>query len=56
MRDEEFKPLDIKATIPKEAAKAEADRNDIRARYDIMQVYIDDAENVTALKAALSEE
>jgi hypothetical protein len=52
-RAEEFKPLDIKATIPSEAAAAEAARQAVRDKYAIMQTAMDDAETVDELKALL---
>ena len=52
-RAEEFKPLDIKATIPSEAANAEAQRVVIREKYATMQTAIDAAGDVDALKGAI---
>lgn len=52
-RAEEFKPLDVKATIPGEAAQAEADRQAVREKYAAMQADIDAAASVEELKAAL---
>lgn len=49
-RTAEFAPLDIQATIPSKAAQAEADRQVIRDKYDVMQVSIDAADDVAALK------
>jgi hypothetical protein len=49
-RSAEFAPLDIKATIPSEAAAAEEARAAIRTKYEAMQVSIDAASDVTALK------
>ena len=49
-RAEEFKPLDIKATIPSEAAAAEAARQVIRDKYAVIQTDIDNAADVAALK------
>ena len=46
----EFAPLDIQATIPSKAAQAEAGRQVIRDKYDAMQVNIDAATDVAALK------
>ena len=40
-RAEEFAPLDIKATIPNEAAAAEAARHAIREKYAEVQAQID---------------
>lgn len=52
-RAAEFAPLDVEATIPALAAKAEEKRAAIRARYDKVQADIDAAANVDAIKAAL---
>ena len=50
-RTEEFAPLDVKATIPSEAVAAEEARAAIRAKYEGVQVSIDAAADVDALKA-----
>jgi hypothetical protein len=52
-RAAEFAPLDIKATIPSEAATAEAQRQAVRDKYAAMQAAIDAASDVDAIKAAL---
>jgi hypothetical protein len=52
-RAAEFAPLDIKATIPAEAATAEAQRQVVRDKYAAMQSAIDAASDVDAIKAAL---
>ena len=52
-RAEEFKPLDIKATIPSEAVDAEAQRVLIREKYAAMQTAIDAAGDVDALKGVM---
>jgi hypothetical protein len=52
-RTEEFKPLDVKATIPSEAAQAETDRQAVRDKYATMQVAIDAAVDVEAIKGAM---
>ena len=49
-RTAEFSPLDIKATIPAEAASAEAARQVIRDRYASIQSDIDSAPGVPELK------
>ena len=49
-RAAEFTPLDIKATIPSEAAAAEAARQAIREKYAAIQVDIDAAADVAQLK------
>ena len=50
-RTEEFAPLDIKATIPSEAATAEEARAAIRTKYATLQTNIDAAADVDALKS-----
>lgn len=50
-RTEEFAPLDIKATIPSEAAAAEEARAAIRTKYADLQNNIDAAADVDALKS-----
>lgn len=52
-RAEEFKPLDIKATIPSEAAAAEEARAAVRAKYAAMQTAIDAASTVDEIKVAM---
>jgi hypothetical protein len=52
-RAAEFAPLDIKATIPSEAAAAESARQAVRDKYAAMQAAIDAASDVDAIKAAL---
>ena len=52
-RAAEFAPLDIKATIPSEAAAAESARQAVRDKYATMQSAIDAASDVDAIKAAL---
>lgn len=52
-RAEEFKPLDVQATIPSQAAQAEAARQVIRDKYAEMQVQIDAAVTPDEIKAAL---
>lgn len=51
-RAEEFAPLDIKATIPAEAAAAEAARQAVREKYAAMQTAIDAAATPEEIKAA----
>lgn len=55
-RSAEFAPLDIKATIPSEAAAAEAARQVIRDKYAVMQAQMDAAQNVDQLKILLPKE
>ena len=52
-RAAEFAPLDIKATIPSEAAAAEAARQFIRDKYASVQTAIDAATTVDDIKSAL---
>ena len=52
-RSAEFGPLDIKATIPAEAAAAESARQVVRDKYAAMQVAIDAATTVDGIKAAI---
>lgn len=49
-RSAEFAPLDIKATIPSEAAAAEEARAAIRTKYESLQTAIADASDVATLK------
>jgi hypothetical protein len=52
-RAEEFAPLDIKATIPSQAASAESARQVVRDKYADMQTEIDSASTPEEIKAAL---
>lgn len=52
-RSIEFAPLDIKATIPSEAAAAEEARAAVRAKYAAMQTAIDAASTVDEIKVAM---
>jgi hypothetical protein len=52
-RSEEFKPLDVQATIPSLAAQAEADRQAIRDKYAVMQAAIDASSTTDEIKIAL---
>jgi hypothetical protein len=49
-RTAEFAPLDVKATIPSEAAAAEAARQAVRDKYAAIQSDIDAAPGVPELK------
>jgi hypothetical protein len=49
-RAAEFAPLDLKATIPFEAAAAEAARQTVREKYATVQTQIEAAADVAALK------
>lgn len=55
-RSVEFAPLDIKATIPAEAAAAETARQAVRDKYAAMQTAIDAASTVDEIKAAMPQE
>jgi hypothetical protein len=52
-RAQDFAPLDVKATIPSEAAAAEAARQEVRERYAAMQGQIDAAQSPDQLKAII---
>ena len=52
-RAAEFAPLDVKATIPSEAAAAEAARQAIRDKYATMQTQMDAAQTPEQLKALM---
>jgi hypothetical protein len=52
-RSAEFAPLDIKATIPSEAAAAEEVRSAIRTKYVDMQAEINEATEVAPLKTIM---
>ena len=53
-RAEEFKPLDVKATIPADAAEAEAARQAVRDKYAQIQADIDAATTVDKLKTVMA--
>ena len=53
-RAEEFAPLDVKATIPAEAAEAEAARQAVRDKYAQIQADIDAATTVDELKTVIA--
>ena len=53
-RAEEFKPLDVKATIPAEAASAEAARQAVRDKHAQIQADIDAATTVDELKTVIA--
>lgn len=55
-RTTEFAPLDIKATIPSEAAAAEAARQAIRDKYTAIQSQIDIAATPEELKEIIVTE
>lgn len=54
-RSAEFAPLDVKATIPSEAAAAEAARAAIRIKYADMQTAINAATDVAVLKDIIKQ-
>jgi hypothetical protein len=54
-RSDEFKPLDVKATIPSEATQAEAARQAVREKYAQMQADIDAAQTLDQIKAAMPQ-
>lgn len=49
-RSVEFAPLDIKATIPSEAAAAEAARQAVRDKYAAVQAQINSVDTIEQLK------
>ena len=53
-RAEEFKPWDVKATIPAEAAEAEAARQAIRDKHAQIKADIDAATTVDKLKTVVA--
>ena len=52
-RSAEFAPLDVKATIPSEAAAAEVARQAVRVKYAEKQTAIDAAQTVAELKEVM---
>jgi len=52
-RSAEFAPLDIKASIPSEAAAAEAARQLVRDKYATMQTAIDASVTVDEIKQVM---
>ena len=54
-RSQEFAPLDVKATIPSEAAAAEEARAVVRAKYAEMQTAVDAATDVAVLKGIIEQ-
>ena len=54
-RAEEFKQLDIQATIPAMAAQAEAERQVLREKYAVMQTEIDAASTADELKVVITQ-
>ena len=53
-RAEEFKQLDIQATIPAMAAQAEAERQVVREKYTVMQTEIDAALTADEIKVVIA--
>ena len=54
-RAAEFAPLDVKATIPSEAAAAESARQAVRDKYAAMQSDINAASGVAELKTIVEQ-
>ena len=54
VREQELKPLDVKATIPMYAEQAELERQVVRDKYAVMQEQIDQANDVDELKSILN--
>lgn len=52
-RSEELAPLDVKATIPAEAAAAEIARQAVRSKYEDLQERMDAASTPEELKVVL---
>lgn len=52
-RAAEFAPLDVKATIPAEAAAAESQRVEVRTRYAELQVAVDGCADAASLRSVL---
>ena len=52
-RAEEFKQLDIQATIPMLAEQAEQKRQEVRDKYALMQTEIDAASTVDEIKSVM---
>ncbi len=52
-RTEEFKPLDVQATIPAQAAEAEQARQAVREKYAAIQEAIDAATTADEIKTVL---
>lgn len=55
MRDVEFAPLDIESTIPSKAQQAEAKRESVRLKYELMQGKIDSSATIEDIKKALGK-
>ena len=53
-RTEEFKPLDIEATIPMFTEQAEQKRQEVREKYAVMQTEIDAASTVDDVKVVIT--
>jgi len=54
-RSAEFAPLDIKATIPSEAAAAESARQAVREKYAAIQASVDAAADTATLKTIVEQ-
>lgn len=55
VREQEFKPLDVKVTIPMYAEQAELERQVVRDRHAEIQELIDKAESVEDLKKVIED-
>ena len=54
-RTEEFKPIDIEATIPAMSAQAEQKRQEVRDKYAQIQTNIDNATDEQEVKEAIND-
>lgn len=54
-RATELAPLDIQVTIPTMSEQAEAKRAEIRDKYDVIQVQINEADSVDVLKEIVDQ-
>ena len=54
-RTEEFKQLDIQATIPSMAAQAEQKPQEVREKYAVMQTEIDAASTADEIKVVITQ-
>lgn len=54
-RKAEFAPLDVQVTIPTMSEQAEAKRAEIRDKYDVIQVQINEADSVDVLKEIVDQ-
>ena len=54
-RTEEFKPIDIEATIPMFSEQVEQKRQEVRDKYAVMQTEIDAASTVDEVKVVITQ-